>query len=240
MNVEALNCPNCGAGVASDRTQCEFCKTRLKTIGCPSCFGLMFLGSKFCGHCGAVAAPIEVGFDEAVGDCPRCRRDLEPLKIGDTNLRGCTKCDGLWLDATTFEGICADRERQSAVLGFLSERRTISQPLTKVNYVPCPDCGTLMNRNNFAKASGVIVDICKKHGVWFDADELPAIIEFVQKGGMEIARQRERNEIEQERDKLRDQQRQLAMQANRTGLSSFIEDPANSGTRIFVRGLFDL
>lgn len=24
MTVEALNCPNCGAGVASDSTQCEF------------------------------------------------------------------------------------------------------------------------------------------------------------------------------------------------------------------------
>ncbi|HQZ96362.1 MAG TPA: zf-TFIIB domain-containing protein [Pyrinomonadaceae bacterium] len=240
MTVEALNCPNCGAGVQSDRPQCEFCKTRLKTVGCPSCFGLMFVGTKFCGHCGAIAAPIEVGLDETSGDCPRCRRDLEPLQIGETELRGCTKCDGLWLDAVTFETICADRERQSAVLGFLDERRAISQPQTKVSYVPCPDCGQLMNRSNFAKASGVIVDICKKHGIWFDADELPAIIEFVQKGGMEIARQRERNELEQERERLRDEQRRLAMQANRTGLSGFLEDPANSGTRTFVRRLFDI
>ncbi len=240
MTVEALNCPNCGAGVASDRTQCEFCKTRLKTIGCPSCFGMMFLGSKFCGHCGAIAAPVEIIDDESCGDCPRCRRSLEKLEIGETRLRGCVTCDGLWLDAAMFESVCADREQQSAVLGFLSGRQKHSQPLTKVNYVPCPDCGHLMNRNNFAKASGVIVDICKNHGVWFDSDELPAIVEFIQKGGMEIARQRERNEIEQEREKLRDEQRRLAMQANRSGLSSFIEDPANSGTRTFVRRLFDI
>lgn len=240
MTVEALNCPNCGAGVASDAAQCEFCKTRLKTIGCPSCFGLMFLGTKFCGHCGAIAAPVEVGFGENTGDCPRCRRDLETLQIGETSLRGCSKCDGLWLDAPTFEGVCADRERQSAVLGFLNERSSVSESLTKVNYVPCPDCGSLMNRSNFAKASGVIVDICKRHGVWFDADELPAIIDFVQKGGMEIARQRERNEIEMERDKLRDEQRQLSMQSNRSGIGGFLEDTANSGTRTFVRRLFDI
>lgn len=240
MTVEALNCPNCGAGVESDRTQCEFCKTRLKTIGCPKCFGLMFQGTKFCGHCGAIAAPIGLSFEENTGDCPRCRRGLEQLQIGETKFRGCAKCDGLWLDAPTFEGICADRERQSAVLGFLNERRTIGQPQTKVSYVPCPDCETLMNRSNFAKASGVIVDICKQHGVWFDADELPAIIEFVQKGGMEIARQRERNEIDQEREKLRDEQRRLAMQANRTSMGGFLEDPANSGTRTFVRRLFDI
>ena len=240
MTVEALNCPNCGAGVESDRTQCQFCKTRLKTIGCPSCFGLMFLGTKFCGHCGAIAAPIEVGIDEKVGDCPRCRRDLEPLQIGETVFRGCSKCDGLWLHAAAFEGICADRERQSAVLGFLGQRTAKSQAMTKVNYVPCPDCGTLMNRSNFAKASGVIIDICKKHGVWFDADELPTIIEFVKKGGMEIARQRERNEIEQERDKLRDEQRQHSIQSNRSGLSNFLEDQSDSGTRTFVRRLFDI
>lgn len=57
---------------------------------------------------------------------------------------------------------------------------------------------------------------------------------------MEIARQRERNELEQEREKLRDEQRRLAIQANRTGLSSFLEEPANSGTRTFVRRLFDI
>lgn len=240
MTVEALNCPNCGSGVQSNAAQCEFCRTRLKTVGCPSCFGLMFLGSKFCGHCGAIAAPVEVNFDEKGGDCPRCRKALERFEVGETHLSGCGSCDGLWLDAATFETVCADRESQSAVLGFLDERQKHSQQLTKVNYVPCPDCGQLMNRNNFAKASGVIVDICKQHGVWFDSDELPAIVEFIQKGGMEISRQRERNEIDQEREKLHDEQRRLAMQANRTGLSSFIEDPANSGTRTFVRRLFDI
>ena len=96
-----------------------------------------------------------------------------------------------------------------------------------------------MNRNNFAKASGVIVDICKQHGVWFDADELPSIIEFVQKGGMEIARQRDRNQLEQERDKLRDDQRRQAMMDNRTGMGSIVEDRDRLGIRGFVRSLFD-
>lgn len=239
MTVEALNCPNCGAAVESDRSVCEFCKTRLKTVGCPKCLGLMFVGSKFCGHCGAIAAPIEVAIESTTGDCPRCREELETLKIDDTKMRGCTKCDGVWVDVKTFEIVCADRERQSAVLGFLDNRTVRSQPLTKVNYVPCPDCGELMNRNNFAKASGVIVDICKRHGVWFDADELPAIIEFIQKGGMEIARQRERNELEQEREKLRDEQRRLATQETRFSLDSAFGDAGNAGVRSFVRSLFD-
>ena len=239
MKVEALNCPNCGAGVESDRSLCQFCKTRLKTVGCPKCFGLMFEGSKFCGHCGAMAAPVGVSLGDDAGDCPRCRVNLERLQINETNLRGCTKCDGLWMDIRTFETVCADREKQSAVLGFIAKRSVVPQLATKINYVPCPDCGQLMNRNNFAKASGVIVDICKQHGVWFDTDELPAIIEFVRKGGMELARQREKHEIEGQRDQIRDEQRKLGILSRR-----FVElGPAtgdeNQGIRRFIGKLFD-
>lgn len=239
MDVEALNCPNCGAGVASDHSQCEFCKTRLKTMACPSCFGLMFVGSQFCQHCGAVAAPVEVSLDADVGECPRCRADLEDLKIGETKIRGCEKCDGLWLDTTTFENICADREKRSAVLVYFGNRTLRTDQLTKVNYVPCPDCGELMNRNNFAKASGVIVDICKQHGVWFDSDELPKIIDFIQKGGMEIARQRERNELNDERSRLRDERLKLGMQDQSANLGSIFENEDNASVRNFVRRLFD-
>ncbi len=239
MSVEALNCPNCGAGVASDRNLCEFCKTRLKTIGCSKCLGLMFIGTRFCGHCGAMAAPLDVSLDDESGDCPRCRNPLETLRVGETAFRGCTGCDGLWVGVSTFENVCADGEKQSAVLGFLKERKSRTHSQTKVNYVPCPDCDQLMNRNNFARASGVIVDICKQHGVWFDADELPSIIEFIQKGGMEIAREREKSEIRGEREKLREDQRKQAAQDRRYGVGNIWDIEDASGIRGFVRTLFD-
>lgn len=150
------------------------------------------------------------------------------MKVGETAFRGCESCDGLWLDVATFKNICADREKQSAVLGFLNDRTARADMMTKVNYVPCPDCGDLMNRNNFARASGVIVDMCKRHGVWFDADELPRIVEFIKKGGMELARQREKNELEDERRRLQNDQ---------LFGGGDIED--NSGIRNFVRSLFE-
>src|SRR2546421_339654 len=106
MSAQALNCPNCGAGVASDSSLCQFCKSRLKTVACPKCFGLMFVGSQFCGHCGAMAAPLNVSTDDKAGNCPRCRHELEKMEIGPTSIRGCPKCDGLWLNAQTFETIC--------------------------------------------------------------------------------------------------------------------------------------
>jgi Zn-finger nucleic acid-binding protein len=234
MNVEALNCPNCGSGVPSDAAHCEFCRSRLKTVGCTSCLGLMFVGSQFCGRCGAIAAPVLALDEDAAGSCPRCRKTLETVRLDRNRLAACKSCDGVWMEAGEFESVCAESERQSVVLGYLRKRTAKGPARTKVNYVPCPQCGQLMNRNNFAKASGVIVDICKKHGVWLDADELPTIIEFIRKGGMELARQRELNAIAQEREKLRDEQRRAAR-----GQSIFGSRDESDGTRSFVRGLFD-
>jgi Zn-finger nucleic acid-binding protein len=47
-----------------------------------------------------------------------------------------------------------------------------------------------MNRKNFAEVSGVIVDVCKKHGTWFDLGELPRVLAFVAAGGLERSRHR--------------------------------------------------
>jgi hypothetical protein len=51
-----------------------------------------------------------------------------------------------------------------------------------------------MNRNNFGGSSGIVVDVCPHHGVWFEPGELPRILEFVQAGGLERARERSRLE----------------------------------------------
>jgi len=240
MNVETLNCPNCGAGVESDRTLCEFCRTRLKTVACPDCLGLMFFGNKFCGHCGAEATVAETSHDNASGKCPRCQIELVELDIAENELRQCERCDGMWVDVETFENICADREKQSAVLYFVAKKQPIQEGRPKISYVPCPDCGQLMNRSNFANSSGVIIDVCKKHGVWFDANELPKIIDFIHRGGMELAREKERIDLEAERDKLRDERHQMARDDQRLGAGG-IWDVEERTTIIgqFIRKLFD-
>ncbi len=40
-----------------------------------------------------------------------------------------------------------------------------------------------MQRRNFRKTSGVIIDRCHEHGVWLDADELEQIAGFILSGG---------------------------------------------------------
>lgn len=239
MNVEALNCPNCGGGVESDRTQCEFCGCRLKTMACPACVGLMFEGSKFCGHCGARAVETAVTDETKLGICPRCKIKLDLLKIGVTIMRECERCDGMWADVETFEHLCSRGEERSAVLGFLGERTKTVEAFSTISYVPCPDCQSLMNRSNFAKASGVIIDTCKRHGVWFDAGELPKIIEFIQKGGMELARKREKMAIDAERDQLRDEQRRFGIQNRRFDMNLANQGDDERGIKGFLTKLFD-
>ncbi|MBL8182402.1 MAG: zf-TFIIB domain-containing protein [Blastocatellia bacterium] len=240
MKIEALNCPNCGSAVESDRTQCQFCRSRLKTMACPACMGLMFEGSKFCGHCGKRAVETAVTDVTKLGNCPRCKTGLDLLKIGETTLRECERCDGMWADVETFEHLCSRGEEQSAVLGFIGERDRTVEPLATVSYVPCPDCSQLMNRSNFAKASGVIIDICKQHGVWFDASELQRIIEFIQKGGMSMAREREKMALDAERDKLIFDRRNIALQDRRIGGSLMRTEDDEKGIKGFLANLFDI
>lgn len=234
---EALNCPNCGGAVMSDRTACEFCSSRLKTVGCAKCLGMMFLGSKFCSHCGAETRAAELLDDANAGDCPRCKIALQPLKIDSVPIRECERCGGFWSDAKTFEDICASRERQAAMLGFIRSYVFADARPSTISYVPCPDCGQLMNRSNYARSSGVIVDLCRDHGVWFDAGELSRIIDFIDGGGLDRAREKEKAAIQDERSRLRDEERRLAQMARRSGDSRFDD----SGSRLggLLGRLFD-
>lgn len=216
MQAETINCPMCGAATATDAPQCQYCGSQLATIACSSCFGMMYLGSRHCPRCGAAAArrdEVEV----AGRRCPRCKSEMQLVSIGESRVFECASCLGLWLGTDSFQKICIDREQQAAVLGMASladlDRAT---PQTKVNYVPCPDCQQLMNRANFARCSGVIIDICKQHGVWFDRDELSRIVEFIRSGGLDMSRAKEKAELEEERRNLR--QEQMSADVHRTSL----------------------
>ena len=226
MDANTLNCPNCGAATSSDASFCCYCESKLATIACASCFARIFIGSKFCQRCGATvqdaaAAPL------AICKCPRCRTDMSSVTIGSAPVRECERCEGLWLETAVFESICANREQQSAVLGAASlapHPNADVEDETTVRYVPCPQCNQLMNRINFARCSGVVVDVCKGHGTWFDRDELRTIIEFIRSGGMEHARQKTLQEIEAQRQQLRAEEQTLAMRRLSGRDSSFDDE----------------
>ena len=240
MKVETLNCPNCGAGVASDHTQCEFCRTRLKTVACPNCLGLMFFGSKFCGHCGTEAVSADVSQTDGHAKCPRCSVTLNDLTIDKILLKECEHCDGIWSDAETFEKICLDRDERSAAIAYFGARPQSANSKIPIRYVACPECKQLMNRSNFARVSGVIVDLCKEHGVWFDCGELPKIVEFIENGGLARAREKERISLDEERSKIREERRQLERDEMRSGAERGRAGTFDIGASKFFNALFDL
>jgi Zn-finger nucleic acid-binding protein len=233
MAATTLNCPTCGASISSDQTRCRYCGTRLATISCPNCFGMMFLGSKFCPHCGAKAeAPVDEG---PALSCPNCDVIMKRIMLKQTPLQECQKCLGLWVDATSFDRVCADRERQADVLALSpDEQRAALEPHLApgpVKYRPCPRCGQLMNRFNFAHTSGVIVDKCAAHGVWFDRDELRRIIDFLRAGGMDLSRQKEWDEKTRRARELDAQSRVDAVSESFT-----MQDPDTVGRVLHVLG----
>jgi Zn-finger nucleic acid-binding protein len=193
----SLNCPNCGAPApaGADATQCDYCGSRLTSVACPSCFGSMFVGSQFCPHCGAKAAAAEKG-DAAPMPCPGCRGDMPLVTVGSVETHQCEKCGSVWLAPDVFANLCANQEVRGMFADTLGaqfanpEKKNAAGP---VRYVRCATCDKVMNRVNFGKTSGIVVDVCKSHGVWFEADELRRVLDFVANGGLEQLR---RNEAE--------------------------------------------
>jgi Zn-finger nucleic acid-binding protein len=165
---------------------------------------MMFLGEKFCSHCGARADRAELG-ESTTRRCPRCRAAMTEINLANTSVLECSRCEGIWADKISLEQICADRERQAAVLGMPTQMTTdlTGQVENNIRYVPCPVCAKLMNRVNFARCSHVVVDVCREHGTWFDKDELRRIVEFIRAGGIDLARAKEMAALEEQRRSLK-------------------------------------
>jgi Zn-finger nucleic acid-binding protein len=237
MQAETLNCPMCGAAAAADATRCEHCGARLATVACPSCFGMMFVGQQFCPHCGSKADRKDSSAPAATEQCPRCKTILEAVVVGASNVRECPRCEGIWTDTETLRQICADQEKQAAVLGMpthlpSNEGLDIEK---QIRYLPCPVCGDLMNRVNFANFSNVIVDVCREHGTWFDRDELRRIVEFIRAGGMDKARARAKEDFEEDQ-RLARADRFLSS----VGDKPFDNDMRHSALSVAAQVLFDM
>jgi hypothetical protein len=162
---------------------------------------------------------------------------MGPVRVGSLSLEECEACSGVWVSARCFEQLCADREAQQAVLhGGVHRGQPGAEQMAdiRVRYRPCPRCWKLMNRVGFASGAKVVLDICREHGTFFDRDELHRIVTFIQGGGLERARAREREALKIENARLRSLQ---AIARAGTGV-----DPLNlrDHTIFESAGLFDL
>jgi len=161
-----------------------------QTKACPHCGKSVNASSRICPFC---AARIRDPRMSKSGTCPRCTLTVEIHSTPDGEQYDlCPQCHGLWLDRDEFHRAIrktADSKTEDYVRGPLREPPT---------YIPCVRCGTAMNRKNFGRISGVIIDQCSDHGIWLDAGELQKIQHFIANGGLETAQDRETEEIRTE------------------------------------------
>ena len=218
-DAEVVRCASCGAPRTAGATSCAYCgsdftvhEQDLDTI-CPSCLARISDRAKFCSHCGAALAPEDVAADPTDRTCPACGAGhaLASRPLGDTGLTAleCGTCAGLWLGAEVFEAL-EDRARKIAApdgdpVTVRDEiaSRSRSAPRGGAFYRPCPVCNARMNRLNFDKISGIILDRCAPHGLWFDSTELDAVLRWIKIGGEHVSAARQEAEARARISELR-------------------------------------
>jgi Zn-finger nucleic acid-binding protein len=187
MSAETYECRACGAHVDERARRCRYCSAPVATVRCASCFHMNVPEHGFCAGCGRQLGLEPVG-DEASLPCPVCKLVLTAYRDGAGSLFDCGTCGGQFVDHALLREMLRRYEHVAVGDG---TGRLPPMPDPRNSYIPCPVCAQLMNRKNFGGISGVIVDVCKKHGTWFDLGELPRVLEFVAAGGLERSHQRE-------------------------------------------------
>ncbi len=209
-DAAVVRCSSCGASRNTGEPLCGYCRSDfttherdLHTI-CPSCFARIGDHARFCHHCATPIVPEDEAGVESDRTCPACGsgRRLRSRALGEASLSAleCGSCAGLWLAEQAFH-VLRDQARAGAegtaaeeVVRRGKKGSTTGQASAGPAYRPCPVCGTRMNKSNFGRRSGVLIDACREHGVWFDAHELDAILSWIRAGGEVLAQECKRQE----------------------------------------------
>lgn len=212
--ARVVRCSSCGAPREEGREDCVFCgsdftchERDLHTV-CPRCLARVSDRAKFCHYCGICIMPEAAAAGQTRLVCPACgeKHRLTSRTIGDVAVMECGRCVGLWLGHGTFERVTRLAMNEAIQLDQVyqsASRCGREEPAVEKQgafYRMCPQCRCMMPRRNYGRGSGVIVDVCRDHGLWFDADELPRILQWIRGGGLaraaeERAAQTAREEI---------------------------------------------
>jgi Zn-finger nucleic acid-binding protein len=94
--------------------------------------------------------------------CPRCGEALIDARAA----RACSACFGMWLGVGDVQEMAQRMHvpERPIELPFATDSRQA---------LPCPDCTEPMRTLTLYE---VPVDVCQKHGVWFDANELARVL----------------------------------------------------------------
>jgi Zn-finger nucleic acid-binding protein len=194
-----LRCPSCGAPVPEADRSCAHCGSLLATRRCADCFTLNPHDALKCTRCGADLPGETLSASAAGKPCPDCRVPLVARMTGVLGYAECARCGGLFLSNEVFEMVVEGADAR--VTARVVEGETppeVEKIPARFHYRRCPACAGLMTRRNYGAGSGVILDVCGKDGVFLDRGELTAVVEFLEKGGWERVKKRERENLRDE------------------------------------------
>ncbi len=185
------------------------------------------IGSERCASCGK-ALDLEAELTPTQLLCPR---GCGPLSASIPGVTECERCGGLFVEAEPLTRMVSEhRPKDRARPPKTSIRRPELPAEAEVRYLPCPSCNVRMNRAVFGKSSGVVVDVCKMHGTWFDARELTASLAFVEMGGIELVEKREKLRAEEARRQAEIDRRTSAFDALNSPIAPPIQRIFEGGT----------
>ncbi len=193
VDAQIHRCGSCGANVADPTAAaCTYCGSTIVrddaklSLICPECHGRNCETSRFCTACGVNFSPEPVKVEGYELPCPACGGLMPPRQIGGIGINECGGCNGIWTPADRLDQLISralEAHKKGERLHHTPRVKGANPAAQQVAYRKCPECEAFMLRRNFRKSSGVIVDSCKKHGTWLDADELEQITGFLLTGG---------------------------------------------------------
>lgn len=217
-----VRCSACGGARTGQEDRCNYCQAdftvheRDLVVICPGCAVRLPRRARYCHGCGL---SIDLMASKPGGpsdrQCPSCSDGtlLRSRRLGDVGAAGqegaaerrlgsvleCPHCAGLWIGSGAFGRLEGEAKRTATLDAGLQQAPVPPppQPVPKGGeriYRECVTCGQLMNRRNYARRSGVILDVCRDHGIWFDEKELESILEWIRRGGWEREEQRRTRE----------------------------------------------
>jgi Zn-finger nucleic acid-binding protein len=183
LEARVYQCPVCGAFAKERAPTCAHCSTLLASLRCDQCFELNFPEDLHCRGCGHELG-LALDGEDSDQTCPACKVPLKGFRAASGELQACERCGGQMVSHGLLRALLEQREVLGSAAPSLATHSRGNPLSDPVRYRPCPGCHQLMNRKNFGGVSGIVVDVCSRHGTFFDAGELPRVLAFVRQGGL--------------------------------------------------------
>jgi len=191
VDARIQRCASCGANVLESAPACDYCGAAVVresahlSLICPECFARNADAARFCAACGVAFRPEPVPDEAPALACPACESPMKPSHVADVPLCECPQCHGLWVPGERFEDLIrrAAEARRAAAIPPAPRVHGGNPSARPIRYRKCPKCAAFMLRKNFRRSSGVVIDVCRTHGTWLDADEIEEIAGFILSGG---------------------------------------------------------